>query len=337
MHKYDYSFLKKTVPGNIGRLADIIVDLRSREEFRKLQYDETFEVLRQKAIIESVKGSNAIEGIVTTDERIRDIVAGAIPITHDEMEISGYKDVLNLIHSSYNDLDLTEDLICLFHKTIEEETNRLEAGRYKEINNYIMEYASDGSRHVRFKPVSAKDVKKNMEQLILAYYEARQDFEIPALLLIPCFVLDFLCIHPFLDGNGRVSRLLTVLLLYLSGYDIVRYISFEGQINKYKAGYYEALQKSSESWHENKNDYVPFITNFMQILYRCYKDLDESFTEISLKKAKKSERVENILLGAIVPISKQDILEKVPDVSVKTVELILGKMLKEKKIKKIGT
>ena len=337
MHIYDYSFLKDTIPVNIVSLTDVIADLKSREEFRKLQYSETFEILRKKAIIESVKGSNAIEGIVTTDDRIRDIVSGAIPITHDEMEISGYKDALNIIHSSYENLDLTEDLICLLHRTIEEETNRLEAGRYKKTNNFIMEYGPDGSRRVRFKPVSAKKVQENMEQLILAYYEARQDSEIPALMLIPCFILDFLCIHPFLDGNGRVSRLLTVLMLYLSGYDIVRYISYEGQINKYKAGYYEALQISSESWHDNKNDYVPFIINFMQILYRCYKDLDESFTDISLKKAKKSERVENILLGAIVPISKQEIMEKVPDVSVKTVELVLGKMLKENKIKKIGT
>ena len=337
MHIYDYSFLKDTIPGNIVGLTDIIADLRSREEFRKLQYSETFESLRQKAIIESVKSSNAIEGIVTTDDRIRDIVAGAVPITHDEMEISGYKDALNLIHTTYEDLDLTEDLICLFHKTIEEETNNVEAGQYKRTNNFIMEYGPDGSRHVRFKPVSAKKVQENMEQLILAYYDARQDSEIPALMLIPCFVLDFLCIHPFLDGNGRVSRLITVLLLYMSGYDIVRYISYEGQINKYKAGYYEALQTSSESWHENKNDYVPVIVNFLQILYRCYKDLDESFTDISLKKAKKSERVENILLGAIVPISKQDILQKVPDISVKTVELVLGRMLKEKRIKKIGT
>jgi Fic family protein len=247
------------------------------------------------------------------------------------MEISGYKDALNLIHTTYMDLDLSEDVICLFHKTIEEETNRLEAGHYKKTNNFIMEYGPDGNRRVRFKPVSAKNVQNDMEQLILAYYEARQDSEIPSLLLIPCFVLDFLCIHPFLDGNGRVSRLITVLLLYISGYDIVRYISYEGQINKYKTGYYEALQKSSESWHENKNDYVPFIINFMQILYRCYKDLDESFTDISLKKAKKSERVESILLGAIVPISKQDIMQKVPDISVKTVELVLGKMLKEKR------
>ena len=337
MHIYDYSFLKDNIPGNIVGLTDIIADLRSREEYRKLQYGTTFESLRQKAIIESVKGSNAIEGVVTTDDRIRDIVAGAAPVTHDEMEISGYKDALNLIHTTYENLDLTEDLICLFHKTIVDETNHREAGQYKKTNNFIMEYGPEGSRRVRFKPVPAKDVRKNMEQAILAYYEARQDSEIPPLMLVPCFVLDFLCIHPFLDGNGRVSRLLTVLLLYLSGYDIVRYISYEGQINKYKAGYYEALKVSSESWHDNKNDYIPFIINFMQILYRCYKDLDEAFTDISLKKAKKSERVERILLNAIVPISKQDIIQKVPDISVKTIELVLGKMLKEKRIKKIGT
>ena len=337
MHIFDYSFLKDTVPGNIVGLTDIIADLKAREEFRKLQYNGTFEILRQKAIIESVKGSNAIEGIVTTDDRIRDIVAGAAPLTHDELEISGYKDALNIIHTTYEDMDLTEDVIRLFHRTIEEETNHQEAGRYKKINNFIMECGPDGSRKVRFKPVTAKKVQEKMDQMILAYYEARQDSNIPSLLLIPCFVLDFLCIHPFLDGNGRVSRLLTVLLLYLSGYDIVRYISYEGQINRFKEGYYEALRISSEAWHENRNDYGPFIINFMQILYRCYKDLDESFADISLKKVKKSERVESILLDAIVPVSKQDIMKKVPDISIKTVELVLGRMLKEKRIKKIGT
>ena len=337
MRRYDYSFQKSRIPGNIVGLTDIIADLKSKEEFRKLQYTETFETLRQKAIIESVKGSNAIEGIVTTDERIRDIVNGSVPVTHDELEISGYKDALNIIHTEHENMDINEDVIRMFHRLIEEGANASVAGEYKKTSNFIMEYGSDGTRRVRFKPILPGKVSDNIEQLLLAYYDARQDSEISPLLLIPCFILDFLCIHPFSDGNGRVSRLLTVLLLYLSGYDIVRYISYEGQVNKYKASYYEALEQSSTGWHDNKNDYVPVIINFLQILYRCFKDLDEAFTDISLKKAKKSERVESILLGAIVPISKQDVAEKVPDISVKTIELVLGKMLKENKIKKIGS
>ena len=337
MRKYDYCFLKDGIPGNIIGLTTIIADLKSKEEFRKQQYGKTFERLQQKAIVESVKGSNAIEGIVTTEARIKEIVNGAMPVTHDEIEISGYKDALSFIHTNYVNLDIDEDLILGLHKMIEEQTNHQEAGKYKTFNNYIMEYCADGSRRIRFKPVLAKDVKAAMQQLMMAYYNARQDSEISPLLLIPCFVLDFLCIHPFTDGNGRVSRLLTVLLLYLSGYDIVKYISYEGQIDKYKENYYEALKVSSDLWHENRNNYVPFIINFLQILYGCFKNLDNAFTEISLKKAKKSERVECVLRNAVVPISKQDIVEKVPDISVKTVELVLRKMMKENKIKKIGT
>ena len=337
MHKYDYSFLKNAIPGNIVGLTDIITDLKAKEEFRKLQYEETFEKLRQTAIIESVKGSNAIEGIVTTDSRIKDIVNGSKPLTHDEMEISGYKDALNLIHLNYENLDIEEEVVLSFHKMILEQSNSKEAGQYKKNNNFILEIGPDGNRQVRFKPVPAKKVQTDMDQLFLAFYEARQDSEISPLLLIPCFVLDFLCIHPFIDGNGRISRLLTVLLLYSFDYDIVRYISYEGQVNKYKDSYYEALKISSEGWHENENDYVPFIINFLQILYKCFKELDNSFTEISLKKAKKSERVEYVLLAAMTPISKQEIIEKVPDISVKTVELVLSRMLKDEKITKIGT
>lgn len=337
MKIFDYSFLKESTPTNILSISNIIVDLNKKEEFRKLQYKDAFEKLRKKALIESVKGSNAIEGIVTTDDRIRDIVEGALPVTHDELEISGYKDALSLIHKEHRHLDLEEETILLFHQMIEIETDPKEAGKYKSRDNLIMEYLSDKSRKIRFKPVCAAETKNDMEQLILAYYDARQDSDIPELLLIPCVILDFLCIHPFLDSNGRVSRLLTVLLLYIAGYDIGRYISLEGQINKYKEAYYDALEKSSKGWHENKNDYVPFMIHFLQILYRCFKDLDDSFMEISLKKAKKSERVETVLMSAIVPISKADIMEKVPDISVKTVELVLSKMLKEDKIRKIGT
>ncbi|MBQ3282125.1 MAG: Fic family protein [Eubacterium sp.] len=337
MRRFDYYFLKNEVPGNIIGLTGIISDLRTREEVRKMQYSDTFESLRMKALIESVRGSNAIEGIVSTDSRIREIVGGAAPVTHVEKEISGYRDALGLIHQNHDELDITEDVIVMLHRMIEEQTDKEEAGKYKKNDNLIMEYDSDGKRYVRFRPVPAAEVKTSMEQLLLAYYDARQDSEISPLLLIPCFILDFSCIHPFTDGNGRVSRLLAVLLLYMAGYDIVRYISFEEQINKHRDAYYEALKESSYQWHDNSNDYVPFIVNFLQTLYACFKQLDDSFIGISLKKASKSERVENVLSNAIVPVSKQDILDRLPDVSVKTVELVLSRMLKEGRIKKIGT
>lgn len=337
MHKFDYSFLRESIPCQVVGAVDIISDLNTKEMFRRQQYKTTFEKLREVAIIESVKGSNAIEGIVTTDDRIRDIVAGAAPVSHQEQEISGYKDAVQAIHEGYRHMDVTEETILFFHKSIEQISDPYGAGKYKHRDNLIMEYHSDGTRRVRFKTVNAVDTPAAIEQMLLAYYDARQDSVIPDILLIPCVVLDFLCIHPFLDGNGRVSRLMSVLMLYIAGYDICKYISFEGQINEYKDSYYQALQKSSVGWHENANDYMPFVINFLQLLYRCFKNLDDSFTEISLKKAKKSERVEAVLLSAIVPISKADVMHKLPDVSVKTVELVISKLLKTGKIDKIGT
>ncbi len=337
MHHYDYMFLKTRIPGNLLGLAGIISDLHAKEQIRKLQYTDLFEKLQKRAIIESVKSSNAIENIVTTDLRIKELVDGAAPVTHDELEISGYKDALNMIHTEHEVLDIDEATILSLHRMIQEQTSPITAGKYKTVNNFILETAPDGARRVRFKPVPAREAEPSMQQMLLAFYEARQDSEISPLLLIPCFILDFLCIHPFVDGNGRVSRLLTVLLLYASGYDIVRYISFERQVDKYKAGYYEALVQSSDKWHENENSYDPFIIFFLQILYRCFKELDSSFTDISLKKAKKGERVENILLNAIVPISKAEVSAMLPDISIQTVENVLSKLMKEGKLKKIGT
>ena len=337
MRRFDYGFLKCQLTGDMVGLAEIVADLRAREEFRKLQYPEAFEALRIEAVIASVKGSNAIEGIVTSDFRIRDLVAGAAPLGHDEQEISGYKDALNQIHSHYATMDVDEETILRLHRMVEEQSAPQEAGHYKSRNNFIMEYGPDGSRRVRFKPVPAGDTGEAMQQLLLAYYEARQDSDISPLLLIPCVVLDFLCIHPFMDGNGRISRLLTVLLLYISGYDIVRYISYEEQVNKYKAGYYNSLKRASLGWDENRNDYVPVIVYFLQILYRSYKDLDGAFAGTSLKKAKKSERVELLLLESLVPVSKAEILHRLPDVSAKTVEAVLSRLLKDGRLVKIGS
>ncbi|MBQ6654695.1 MAG: Fic family protein [Erysipelotrichaceae bacterium] len=337
MRKYDYSFLKGSTLSEMLRLAQIIADLKTRSEVRMQQYGEVYARFQKKAIIDSVRCSNAIEGIVTTQQRLQDIVAGHQPVSHDEMEIAGYRDALRLIFEKTSSLNLNEDLIRGFHRLIEQQSDPDQAGMYKENDNFIMEYDADGNRRVRFTPVKASEVEKNMEQLLLAFYDARQDEEIPDILLIPCFVVDFLCIHPFKDGNGRVSRLLNVLLLLTGGYDIVRFISLEKQIDEFRQNYYDALAASSAGWHEGVNDYTPFILFSMQILYRCYRQMDESFFEFTIRKEKKSERVTKLLMNSIVPLSKKDIMERLPDISETTVEKQVAKLLKEEMIEKSGS
>jgi Fic family protein len=209
-------------------------------------------------------------------------------------------------------------------------------GRYKTDDNVILETAADGTRRVRFRPTPAKETAAAMEQLELAYLDARSNANINQLLLIPCVVLDFLCIHPFRDGNGRMSRLLSLLLLYKNGYDAGKYVSFEEQINNYKAYYYEALRESSIGWHENQNTYVPFIQNFLSTLYMCYKEHDKRFAVVHGKKVTKKARIEATVLNSLLPISKADICTLLPDISPTTVEAVLSKMVRDGQIKKIG-
>ena len=176
-----------------------------------------------------------------------------------------------------------------------------------------------------------------MEQLELAYLEARDDANINQLLLIPCVILDFLCIHPLRDGNGRMSRLLSLLLLYKNGFDAGKYVSFEEQINNYKVSYYESLRLSSVRWENGKNDYFPFIENFLSTLYMCYKELDKHFAVVHGKKITKKARVEATVLGSLTPLSKAEICKILPDVSPTTVEAVLGAMVKSGAIKRIGS
>lgn len=252
------------------------------------------------------------------------------------MEIAGYRDMLDEIHRAHKMLTMNEDAILHMHKVMLDIVNYQYGGQYKTEDNLIMEIDSSGRRNVRFKPVTAAETKDAMEQLVLAYMDARSNANINQLLLIPCVILDFLCIHPFSDGNGRVSRLLTLLLLYKSDYDICKYVSFEEQINYAKGAYYRALYESSQGWHENQNSYIPFIENFLMILYKCYKELDQRFSTINGKRLKKSERIEQTVLNSILPISKSEICEFLPDVSVTTVEAVLGKMVKEGTVRKLG-
>lgn len=338
MRKFDYSFLNNgLLPTKLLNLTSSIYSLRTMAGTRKEEYAKVFTELEAIAKVQSVKSSNAIEGIVTSDERINAIVnQSSAPLNHNEAEIAGYRDALNAIHTSYEYLDLRESDILRLHETMMSLTGYEFGGRYKTDDNVIMEVDADGNRKVRFRPTPASETAKAMEQFTLAYMDARSDSNINQLLLIPCVILDFLCIHPFRDGNGRMSRLISLLLLYKNNFDAGKYISFEEQINKYKANYYEALKLSSLGWDTNKNEYTPFIENFISTLYVCYKELDKRFAVLNSGRITKKARIEATILNSLTPISKAEICKILPDVSPTTVEAVLGAMIRARRIERIG-
>lgn len=339
MHKFDYSFLKTSlVSSKVLNMATSIYSLRIMAETRKVNYQNIFTGLERIARIQSVKSSNAIEGIVTSDERIKAIVTqSSAPLNNNEAEIAGYRDALNEIHTNHQYIEFDENDILHLRDILLSSTSYEYGGKYKDIDNAIVEIDSNGNRKVRFAPTPASETKQSMSQLVLAYKSAANDSEINQLLLIPCVILDFLCIHPFRDGNGRMSRLLSLLLLYKNNFDAGKYVSFEEQINKYKNSYYEALRLSSTNWHENSNDYSYFIEYFLSVLYMCYKELDRRFAFVNEGKVSKSNRIEATVLNSLTPISKKDICDILPDISPTTIEAVLGKMVKEGRIIKLGS
>lgn len=339
MKKFDYSFLDNgLLPANLINITGTIYTLKTGAEIRKDEYEKIFTELEKIAIVQSVKSSNAIEGIVTSDERIEAIVnQNSKPLNHNESEIAGYRDALNEIHLHYEDIEFNENTILRLHEMMMNYTAHEDAGKYKTNNNYIIEEDSQGNRKVRFKPLDAKETPAAMEQLILAYHDACNNSNINQLLLIPCVILDFLSIHPFRDGNGRMSRLLTLLLLYKNGFDVGKYISFEEQINNNKGSYYEALRLSSIDWDKNEHSYVPFIENFITTLYLCYKELDKRFCVVNSNKITKKARIEATVLNNLTPISKAEICKILPDVSATTVEAVLGTMVKDGLVEIVGS
>lgn len=338
MHIFNYDFLQNTLlPVQVVDLASNIATLRLLATERQKTHGEIFRHLETVAMVESVKASNALEGIITTDSRLKEIVQGNVaPVTHSEAEIAGYRDVLNEIHSNWSLHDFKEDDIHLFHAQMMRYINPSAEGKYKTEDNVIAEKLPDGRRVVRFVPISAKETTEAMEQLTLAYQLARDNLSINKLLLIPCVILDFLCIHPFADGNGRLSRLLSLLLLYKNGYDAGKYISFEQQINKHKIEYYQALKDSSQDWHTNACRYLPFMLNFIMTLYACYSELDKRFAVVNSNRITKKGRIEATVLNSLTPLSKADICQILPDVMPSTVEAVLGAMVRQGQIMTVG-
>jgi Fic family protein len=339
MRRFDYSFLRNgLLPASFVNMTSSIYAFKTEAQNKKNDYPQILRSLEALAKVQSVKSSNAIEGIVTTDERIREIVNhGSAPLNHDEAEIAGYRDALNEIHRGYESIDFREMDILRLHEIMLSLTGYEFGGRYKSEDNIILETDLYGQRKVRFRPTSASETPKAMEQLTLAYMDARGDSVINQLLLIPCIILDFLCIHPFRNGNGRISRLLSLLLLYKNGFDVGKYISFEEQINQHKSYYYESLKDSSTGWNTNENNYFPFVKNFLFTLYSCYKELDTRFAVVNGKHITKKARIEATLLNSLLPMSKADLCKLLPDVSPTTIEAVLGAMVKDGRIKRIGS
>ena len=339
MHIFNYDFLQDMLlPAQLVNMATSIATLKTLAARRKQENKKIFQSLETIAKIDSVKASNAMEGIVTTDARLNDIVNGnSAPLNHTEAEIAGYRDVLNEIHTNWQVHDFSESDIQLFHAQMMRLANSAANGEYKTEDNVIAERLPAGRRIVRFTPVSAAETADAMQQLTLAYKEARDNVAVNRLLLIPCVILDFLCIHPFPDGNGRLSRLLSLLLLYKNGYDAGKYISFEGQINARKEEYYRALHESSTDWHSNTCRYLPFMLDFILTLYSCYNELDKRFAVVNSTRITKKGRIEATILNSLTPLSKMDICRILPDVSPTTVEATLGAMVRDGRIRIIGT
>jgi Fic family protein len=324
------------IPADISMMIKSISEIRSLEGLRRSSYRKELETVEKIAIAMSVKYSNEIEGIVTSDERIMDLVLRwDEPLTHDEGEIAGYRDALSDIHANFSTMDFDEDNLTSLHRAITSR-NLHKGGRYKNKDNAIISVDKRGERRIVFRPVPASETKHAMEQMMLAYMEARDEGMEP-LLLIPCAILDFLCIHPFSDGNGRVSRLATALLLYMNGIDACRYVSMDERISRTKGGYYAALAESSKGWNESENTYAPFVRYFLRVLLECYMDLDTRFSIVCDRKMKKSERIEAMVMNSPAPISKRQILYALPDVSSRTADAAMADMMKSGKIVKVGT
>ena len=305
MRKFTYTFLKdKTITASLFFIKHYYRSKRKVATKKKLNKD-LFNKLNSIAIKESVVVATLLK-VFSTQKRIKEIIEdNSKPLTHSEEEIAGYHDAIRFVTENYEYLDFNEETIKRIHALlVGRHVGFDKGGKYKTSDNVIARTTEGGTIiDVIFVPIKAKDVEKAMKDFCLDYQVARDDYDIPSLLLIPCVIMDFLSIHPFSDGNGRVSRLLTLLLLYKEGYDIGKYISLENQINQYRDSYYHALQRSQKDWYDSKNTYYPFIEFTFQILYQCYKEMNKRIMTIKTGKEKKSEHAA-VVLDSIVPLPK---------------------------------
>lgn len=338
MKKFDYHELKKlSISHNLLNMLTKIHEYKGKQELYIVTKPEILSKLTDLALVQSTEASNKIEGIATTNGRLKQIVAEKVkPRNRDEEEIAGYRDVLKLINDSYEYIRMVPNDILTLHKNLYNYSAKSYKGKFKSGDNVITEKDLDGNERVRFVPAPAYLTPDLIEELCYQYNQAIQKAEIDLLLLIPCFVLDFLSIHPFSNGNGRMSRLLTLLLLYKSGYLVGKYISIEMLIEESKQTYYEALQASSVDWLENEQDYTPFVRYLVGIILRAYENFSERFEMIINRELLPAERVVEELEKSFEPLSRADLENLLPDISQRTIERALAELQGDQKIEKIG-
>jgi Fic family protein len=333
---YKNEYQKLLSPEIVSYLAQIHEMKGQQNLFVEAQKDALAELL-EIAKIQSTEASNRIEGIITTDDRLKKIVMNkTTPKGRSEREIAGYRDVLNTVHENYDYIPVRPVMILQLHRDLYKFSNSAIGGNFKNSDNIIAEELPDGTKRVRFQPVPAWETTEAMDALCNALQEASTDPELDPLLLMPMFILDFLCIHPFNDGNGRMSRLLTLLLLYRSGYFVGKYISIERLIADSKETYYEVLQESSTGWHEGENDYLPFVRYMLGVVIAAYREFASRVDILITRGLSKPDRVREIIRSTTGKITKTQIMRQCPDISQKTVERALAEMLKNGEIIKIS-
>ena len=337
MRSFNYSKIKnqKWDSEILGYIAAIYKEAGKQELYLK-QRPAELEKLVEIAKIQSTEASNAIEGIVTTNTRIRQLVEEkTTPRNRDEQEIAGYRDALSIIHESFGAIPITRNYILQLHKILYSHSNNPMAGQTKNVQNYISAKYPDGLTEILFTPLAPYETPEALDRICEEYNRVIGNLELEPLIAIPVFIHDFLCIHPFNDGNGRMSRLLTTLLLYRNGFYVGKYISLEAKIAKHKDLYYDALGQSQDGWHEGTEDATPFIKYLLSTILAAYRDFEDRFSIVE-EKLPAIEMVRKATLQKIGKFTKQDIRELCPTLSVSSVEGSLRKLIDLGELKREG-
>ena len=337
MRDFNYSAIREQKWDSeiLGLVAAIYKEAGKQELYLK-QRPEELEKLVDIAKVQSTEASNAIEGIVTTSTRIRQLVEEkTAPRNRDEQEIAGYRDALNIIHENFDAIPISLNYILQLHKVLYSHMSNPMAGRTKSVQNYISATYPDGHVETLFTPLAPFETPDALNRICEEYNRVIGNMEVEPLIAIPIFIHDFLCIHPFNDGNGRMSRLLTTLLLYRNGFHVGKYISLEAKIAKNKDLYYDALRLAQTGWHEETEDAVPFIKYLLGTILAAYRDFEDRFSLVE-KKLPAIEMVRQASMNKLGRFTKQDIRELCPSLSVSAVEGALRKMVESGEIKREG-